>query len=156
MCVDPARRLIFAGMVNKKVIVAGLCKDVEATIGSTMEKLRETAALFADHRMIIYENNSQDNTKEMLQKIAGEKIIVKCEQFSNEELLQSGKMRTWNYQPYRVEMIANARNKVLDIIGTNDELKTFDYLLWIDLDFKDWDIAAIAKCFDREDWDAVT
>ncbi|MDQ3109205.1 MAG: hypothetical protein M3R17_04865 [Bacteroidota bacterium] len=112
--------------------------------------------MFSDYKIIIYENNSTDTTKEKLQKIAGEKVIVKCEQFSEEELLQSGTARTWNYQPFRVEMISNARNKVLDIIAADEGLKNSDYLIWIDLDFKDWDVNAIAKCFDTEDWDAIT
>ncbi len=143
-------------VVNKKVIIAGLCRNVEATIEKTLEKLRETAVLFSDHKIIIYENNSTDGTKEKLKKAANEKLVVKCEDFTYDEFLKNVKARTWNDQPYRGEMIANARNKVLDIIAADVSLADFDYLLWIDLDFTKWENDALVNCFANEDWDAIT
>lgn len=53
-------------MKGHKVIIMGLCRDVEKILPKTLGSLNELAIKFADYRIIIHENNSKDKTKDLL------------------------------------------------------------------------------------------
>ena len=67
-------------------------------------------------QLFIYENNSSDNTKKLLQDWASQdkRVHVKCEDFSKEFLLEQGYARTYDNLPCRMEAISTARNKLME------------------------------------------
>jgi len=69
-----------------------------------------------DLQLFIYENNSTDSTKKLLEDWAtvDKRVHVKCEDFSKEFLLEQGYARTYDNLPCRMESISAARNKLVE------------------------------------------
>ena len=67
-------------------------------------------------QVYIYENNSTDKTKKLLEDWAtvDKRVHVKCEDFSKEFLLEQGYARTYDNLPCRMESISTARNKLVE------------------------------------------
>ena len=61
-------------MIPHKIIVCGVVKNVEKYIQINIDNCIETGKLFEDYKIIIYENNSTDNTKNILSKYVDSKI----------------------------------------------------------------------------------
>ena len=69
-----------------------------------------------DLQLFIYENNSTDSTKKLLEDWAtvDKRVHVKCEVFSKEFLLEQGYARAYDNIPCRMESISTARNKLVE------------------------------------------
>jgi len=151
-------------VINKKVIICGVVKNVEKFIRNSIGISINTGELFEDYRIIIYENNSTDNTKEILKefKNGNEKIRIISETIDDEEIKRNSKI--WAYteitgsdHPCRMEQIANARNKVIDEIK-KPEYDEFTYIIMIDLDTNHLDPNGIIDSFNNRDlnsWDVI-
>jgi hypothetical protein len=103
------------------IIVCGVCKNVIGTlpvIRAAFEDLASKAGVPC--WAIFYENNSDDGTDAELMKWAAEapagQVQVQCDKFTREEELARGAARTYDNKPCRMEQIAHARNKLLDIL----------------------------------------
>lgn len=146
---------LFSTTIPDKVLICGVCKNVEKAIPNTIQSATELGAQFLDYRVIIYENNSTDQTQELFQEWAKKerRVIFLSESLSKKQLASQLKMKVLN----RTEMIARARNKVLDIVNQN-KYEDYKYVIWVDLDFLDpWDIKNIVDTilYPEQDWDAV-
>ncbi len=102
------------------IVLCGVCKNVASTlpvIRAAFEELVAKAGVPC--WAVFYENNSDDGTDAELLKWAAEaphQVIVKCEKFTREEELSRCVARTCDNQPCRMERIAFARNKLLDML----------------------------------------
>jgi len=105
---------------NNGIIVCGVCKNVASTlpvIRAAFEDLVSKAGVPC--WAVFYENNSDDGTDTELMKWAAEaphQVRVQCEKFTREEELSRCAARTYDNKPCRMEQIAHARNKLLDIL----------------------------------------
>ena len=102
------------------IIVCGVCKNVASTlpvIRAAFEDLANKAGVPC--WAIFYENNSDDGTDTELMKWAAEmpdQVQVQCDKFGKEEELSRCAARTYDNKPCRMEQIAHARNKLLDML----------------------------------------
>jgi hypothetical protein len=102
------------------IVVCGVCKNVAGTlpvIRAAFEDLASKAGVPC--WAVFYENNSDDGTDAELMKWAAEapeQVIVQCEKITREEQLARGVARTFDNKPCRMEQIAHARNKLLDML----------------------------------------
>ncbi len=132
----------------QKVLICGVCRNVESALQNTIDNITELGNKFADYAVIIYENNSTDNTAAILSKWSKENSHVICisEQLPKKDLPES-----------RPERIAKARNIVLKR-AKDPKYAGFDYLIMADLDFKTpWPIKEIVKTVNTEgSWDCVS
>ena len=102
------------------IVVCGVCKNVASTlpvIRAAFEDLVSKAGVPC--WAVFYENNSEDGTDAELMKWAAEapdQVIVQCEKITREEELARGVARTFDNKPCRMEQIAHARNKLLDML----------------------------------------
>ena len=92
---------------------------------------------FPDARVFVYENNSTDTTKQMLEMwtAMNNRVIVKCEDISDSVLKEHSIARTMFNEPCRMEAIAYARNRLMEMleetdIGTREE----DRIIMFDAD----------------------
>ncbi len=144
--------------VSGKVIICGVCKDVEKAIPYSIKNLETLGALFDDYAIFIYENNSSDRTAELLKdwETKNKKITITSEIVDDEILSETCFNKTIQNEFYRPERIARARNIVL-AQAMNPELDSFQYVIWVDLDFEHpFPFQAIIDTFYSQiKWDAV-
>ncbi len=135
--------------IQEKVVICGVCRNVEKAFSPTIASIEDLGSQFLDYRVVVYENNSTDQTKKRMKEWAkGDRRVL----FLSEQL-SSRSMKTSN----RCEKIARARNVVLDEVlrSCYDDYK---YVIWADLDFEThWDVASIVETilYPEQSWDAV-
>jgi hypothetical protein len=146
--------------INERVLICGVVKNCGDKINHNINLAIKTGEIFNDYKIIIYENNSTDNTKEELNKFTdNSKILIKSEDI---DLNDRNNFKLWAYtkitgsnHPCRIEMISNARNKVIDEINKS-EYNQFSYVFWIDFDAHGWDIYGIIDSFNKKNmWDVI-
>lgn len=137
------------------MLICGVCKDIEPAVPNTIQSIQELGKQFQDYRVLIYENNSKDQTKNLMQKWAekNDRVIFISETLSEKELISPIHKRKMR----RTEAIARARNQVMDHVRSScyDDYK---YVIWADLDFLDpWDVENIVDSIlnSQQEWDAI-
>ena len=105
------------------IILCGVCKNVASTLPVIRAAFEELVAKSGvPCKAVFYENNSEDGTDAELMKWASaapDQVIVQCERFTREEELSRCVARTYDNRPCRMEQIAHARNKLLDMLPGN-------------------------------------
>jgi len=152
--------LVFIGALHgasipEKVLICGIAKNVEKAIPNTIRSATELGSHFSDYRIIIYENNSSDQTKKLFRDWAKKdsRVLFHSEYLTKKKFEKTLSMGIKN----RTEMIARARNKVLDI-AMQKKFNSYKYVIWADLDFLErWDIENIVDTIlhPEQEWDAV-
>lgn len=152
-------------VINENVLICGVIKNAEKYISKNIDLAIETGKLFLNYQLIVYENNSTDETKNILKKYENnENIHIICEDISEEKIKQNSNILayteiTGSDHPCRIEQISNARNKVIDYINKHDNQKkfeTYSYVMWIDMDSEGWDLNGILDSFyKKNEWDVV-
>ena len=136
--------------INKKVIIAGCTKNSETYIQDRIIKLHEIGRYFDNYYIILYENDSSDNTKTILNNnknshfnyISETNII---ERISNKSV------------HLRVQILSYARNQLLQYVKSN--YSHYDLLIMIDLDniLENFNPKIILNAFNYGDnWAALT
>ena len=128
-------------MVN--VLFLGVVKNVESVIKNNINKVFFLMNKFAKSKLVIYENNSTDNTKNILKEFSeDERIVCIMEDFTDKQIKENSEI--WAYtkvtgsdHPCRIEQISNARNKVISEINKN-EYDEYDVVVWTDMDLLDF------------------
>jgi glycosyltransferase involved in cell wall biosynthesis len=148
----------FAAPVCEKVMICGVCQNIERELPATIKIAEEMGSLFEDYRIVVYENNSTDRTVPLLKEWQKKNPRVRliCENISQSELASQVVNLNGDGSFYRAEMIARARNIILDQVLT-DQYTEFPYLIWMDMDFRvPAHLEGLVEIFqtDRE-WDAV-
>lgn len=145
-------------VLPEKVLICGVCKDVESRLPRSIQIMEKIGALFTDYRIIVYENNSKDKTPSILKswKKRNSKVYVHSEKLSKVDLYKSSVNHSRKKGIYIAEAIAKARNKVLEIIE-DSQFDDYPYLIWIDMDFViEPDYGGITEIFCSDQaWDAV-
>jgi hypothetical protein len=133
-----------------KVIICGCARDVEKYLSKILIKIDDITKLFNDYYIIIYENDSKDNTQQILLDYK-KKHKNKCHMIIENNVN--------NKYPLRTHRLAHARNTILDYIYDNKLDKRFDYYLNMDLDDVNLnlDVNSIKRVLnDKLDWDVVS
>lgn len=141
--------------IEDKVLILGIGKNIEGSLSNTISSIEKLGSHFLDYQVIIYENNSTDETKKLLKKWAAKNTHVKvvCETISEGKIAKQTRMKIRN----RTEILAWARNRVLDI-AMESKFDSFKYVVWADLDFTiPWDVDNVVDTIlhPEQDWDAV-
>lgn len=130
-----------------KVVMLGCCKDVANYLHKNLMILELLGDQFLDYRMVIYENDSSDITRQILMEYKNERF--KCI-FENDIKIKE-----------RTERLAYIRNILLDNYYQIQETFHAEYMMMIDLDdrlFSGKIINSISSCFgfDVNQWDVLT
>ncbi len=144
-------------MLAEKVLICAVVKDVAAQIKNNIKHAIKTGLHFSQYHIIIYENNSQDNTKNILKQYTDKHISIISEDITDTELLQLQEQYNDFHKgkPTRIEQICFARNKVLQEINL-PKYNHFTHVIWIDMDAKSWSIEGILSSFEKKNiWDVV-
>lgn len=130
-----------------KVVMLGCCKDVANYLHKNLMILELLGNQFLDYRMIIYENDSSDITRQILMEYKNERFKFIFE--NNLDIKE------------RTERLAYIRNILLDHYHQIQESFQAEYMMMIDLDdrlFSGKIINSISSCFgfDVNQWDVLT
>lgn len=113
---------------NLNVLFCAACKDVAEYIERTLSLIHETGEMFKDYSVYLYENNSKDNTVDVIRQDNSNKVILETETLPNASYERSS---ISFYE--RCKLIARARNKYVDYINSNEG---YDYIFIFDTDLK--------------------
>lgn len=147
--------------INSDIIICGVVKDCCHKISTNINLAINTGELFNNYEIIIYENNSLDKTKQILQQFRLNKHInIISEDIDYETIKKNSKI--WSYKeitgsdhPCRIEQISNARNKVIDEMNKS-KYDNYSFVIWIDFDSNGWSLEGIVDSFNKKDtWDVV-
>jgi hypothetical protein len=148
-------------MISQNIIICGVVKNIGNKLKPNIDHAINTGKYFLNYKIVIYENNSTDNTKDILKLYSSNKNVkIISEDIDGIQLRENNKL--WAYteitgssHPCRSEHISNARNKLIDEIN-KPEYDIYNYLIIIDLDSNGWEINGILDSFNRKDnWDVI-
>lgn len=137
---------------NSTIVIGCILRDASKYLSSFCIRLSALVALFKNYQIVLYENDSNDDTLDLLRVI--EKRFphvdliterLKTPKFTNKGPMSRSMERTSN--------LALARNKVLDWV--RDHQPDLDYFAVVDADLVDWDLEGFVTTFSYEDWDMV-
>ena len=140
---------------EEKVLICGVIKNGEKGFGNVKKCAEELGNLFADYRVIVYENNSTDATKNLYHGWTqnNQKVI-----FISEDLTQDFLDNyTVKIGDYRTQFIARARNIVLEK-ALSCEFDDYAYHIMVDLDgIGPWPVSEIINTIENpeHEWDAI-
>jgi hypothetical protein len=132
-------------MKKYNVIFGGTCRNVGDNIEDVLQNIEKCAKKFNTHSVVIYENDSSDNTRELLQKHKKENYYYIFEDNVTDSR--------------RTKRIERGRNLVLDKVREINNGNRYNYLILLDLDDVNKNgefVDSIDTCFIREDWDVLT
>lgn len=144
-----------------KVLICGVCKNIEPFVQNTINNIEDLGSNFDDYHVVIYENNSIDNTKPFLTEWSqnNHRVTIISENLTEDQLSEGVLCFTWNNLPSRMELIAKARNKVLEVIR-EPRFDDYGFVVMADLDFQSmWPIDEVVKTLLSEGngkWDCVS
>ena len=133
-------------LIQKKIVICGTTRNSEQYLDSVFDNIYEINSNFYNYKIIIYENDSIDNTSTKLKKISD----------LDSNVLYINEAKIDLLYPLRTQRLEYIRNKLLKIAINN--FNNYDYLLIMDLDDVNStkDISStFLRIFDYEDdiWD---
>ena len=134
-------------MKNARVVICGLARNIVNYLPSTIQQIEQLANQFKDYRVVIYENDSIDNTQQKLLDWSREnsKVEILSEQLDDPI---NPMMRC----PSRGHRMARYRNIYRQHLA--DHYQNYDYGIVVDTDLPGgWSISGIANSFGHNQWD---
>ena len=135
-------------MISYNAIFAGTARNVEKYIQKNLDSIDKCGAKFKSYIVIIYENDSEDNTRN---------ILIKNFKHNYYYIFEDNIKN-----PNRTVRIANGRNLILDKVRKINSMSNnmYDYLIMLDLDDVNESgtfVNSIEECFkvDVEKWDGL-
>ena len=137
---------------NSKVLICGICRNVAKVLPQTIARIECLGNYFKDYHVFVYENDSTDNTRDILTQWQTNNNKVKI------------KFDTLNPPPFtdpkgedRRKYMAMARNKYLNYARGYNRKNPIDYLIIVDMDLMGgWSYDGVFNSLGQKDeWDVV-
>ena len=144
---------------NSSIIICGIVRDAEYGLANNIPVIKDLCKLFNNYQVIIYENNSLDHTKEILQDWMNsdeERVHCIIKDYNNAHVSSCHHNKIVNpfFSSERITKMATLRNQYLDYV--DKEGWNADYLIVVDLDVAQLYLDGIVNSFNRkEKWDAL-
>lgn len=138
-----------AAMAMSSVVIAGLARDIGRILPATIERTRRLCSLFADARVIVFENDSRDDTKRQLGRWAtsDQRVVAVSEDASDPP---SHGVRCLE----RARRMARYRTRCQQLVL--EHFPRFEFVIVVDFDAEGgWSTDGIANTFGHTDWDFV-
>lgn len=130
-----------------RVAVCGLARDLGHGVGTITAALEQITAMFGDHLVFLYENDSSDGTAAALATWAMGDARRSC-------LSETYGRPRWRSvrSGARGDDMARYRNKYADAVRAINA--GFDYVIVLDTDLAGWSLDGIASTIGLDHWDA--
>jgi len=139
------------------LIVCGIVRDCGKSLKRNIRTIMQLCRLAKDYHVVIYENDSADNSKQILQEWASrdKNIHVSLNTFGIITIPQNNNTVNPVYSKHRIEKMASYRNYYLEYIEKEKLLG--DYVIVVDLDVYKIYLQGIIQAFALDcEWDALT
>ena len=143
--------------MNKSIIVCSIVRNAGTCLRHNLPVMEALSREFYDFKMVIFENDSVDDTKEVLkhwQKVFGDKLEVISEDTMAGNTIPKPSEVSCNpfYSARRIGKMVNLRNQYMDYV----EKMSADFLMVVDLDIAGFSLDGILSSFNLGiQWDAV-
>lgn len=141
--IDSYKQKIDEGILfikDKNICITGLARNIETVLHNSLNHLSAICGLFNNCNVVIFENDSSDNTKNILQSWQRPNYYLISQNLKATHPTGSSKSLL------RTTALANYRNICKDYIINNIPNK-LDYIIVIDLDFRGIDINGLLNSF---------
>ena len=143
------------------IIICGIVRNAEKGLRRNIPVLKKVCAAFREYNIFVYENDSVDKTKQLLQeweKSDPSHVFISLNNSDSSKTIPSQK-ETGQVNPFfsqkRIQKMAMLRNRYMDFIEKNDWVA--DYLMVLDLDVARISLDGVLNSFHSGVvWDAVT
>ncbi len=138
----------YTQMKKRKLVIAGLARDVADTLANQMIRLEKIGKTFLDYRIIIFENNSVDETRSMIKKwINKNKHVELLECWEDQDChLPSNASKAFLLAQYRNRLL----NHIKHFYGDWDNLLVVDFNQHGPIS-----IDGLASSFSYKNWDMM-
>lgn len=145
---------------DKTIIFCGCIRDNAKELSTNIPTLEKICLYFKDYRIIIVENNSKDNSKDVLKEWAARNSKVIPLMFDFDESKYNVHKTPSEFSPFfaykRIAKLVDYRNIYMDYIAEKLDIVP-DYMTVMDYDLSEIDIDGFMTSFGVNfDWDAVT
>ena len=142
-------------MAQETVVFCGLIRNGASSLPLMMQKIEKTGKLFKDYKVVIFENDSVDDTRTLLKKWVQKNNhihLIECD-YSDCKIGHKPMYEYGIISHDRMEKMAFFRNYYLKEV--KEKYSDFDYMMVIDLDIKGpWSVDGIAHAVAQKEWDA--
>ena len=145
--------------ILKRIVIFGMVRDCGNAIRKNMKQIEQIASFFKDYRVVVFENNSKDNTKQVLKEWQrnNPKVIISLNDF-DEDKYKSIKPNAQYFKYFQLNKLQkyyDYRNLMMEFLE-NVPFEA-DFSMLVDLDIERIDVKGVLSSFGTEiDWDAVT
>ncbi len=146
-------------IANKRIVLCFLARDVEKQIQKNIDKVMIFVRGCKDYRIVVFENDSKDHTRQRLREWANKdkKVILLscCDEGVCDCKLQIEQIRDKNpISNNRISKMSMFRNKYLDYVLQH--FQDYDYMVVLDVDIRGGVYGdGYLTCFADDDWDAI-
>jgi glycosyltransferase involved in cell wall biosynthesis len=138
----------YESMKKAAIVICGITRDDAETLPLTIQRIEKTGGLFADYHVVIFENDSRDDTAAILRQWEEENAKV--------TILSESLRERPDLTENRFERLAYCRNRYLEHVENTSELDGSPYVMVVDMDLRGgWSADGIAASFAEMGWDAV-
>jgi hypothetical protein len=156
------QKLYNKGIINaskSQILICGIVRDCGKALQNNISAIEQICSHFKNYQIVIFENNSKDSTKNILQKWALKNPNVKVFINDFDESIYLNIPIPSSFYPSnskkRIQKMVNYRNLYMDYIQQN-HLQA-DFLCIVDLDVSKIDIKGVITSFGLEQkWDAIS
>lgn len=143
-----------------KIIICGIVRDCAKNLKRNISTINKFCHLAADYKVIIFENDSKDDTKKVLNQWSKTEpnIIITTNNYNTTRTIPKENSKI-SYNPYysksRIEKMSFYRNQYLDYI---EKYKlSADFIIVVDLDVAKINFTGIINSFGQErEWDSIS
>lgn len=144
---------------QRTVIICSMVRDCAAELKHNIPFMEAVAAGFKDSLTVVFENNSRDNTKQVLRdwSASNPKVIVSINDFDESQYrnIPVPQLYLQFFSKSRISKYTDYRNMLLDLVWSTGFES--DYLIMVDMDVAKIDVPGVLSTFESTlDWDAVT
>lgn len=144
---------------DKQVVFCGMVRDCATELKSNIGTIEQIGIFFKDYRIVVFENNSEDSTKDVLAEWSqsNEKVHVECNDF-DESHYKDIPLREGFYlsnSRRRIQKYVDYRNLYMEYL----DKMTFvaDFVVLVDYDVARIDIKGVISSFGTSlEWDVIT
>jgi len=142
---------------DSAIIICGIVRNCGMNLKKNIRTINRLCDLAKDYHVVIYENDSVDDTKQILTDWANERknVHISLNNFNTVTIPEKRSEVNPFFSIYRINKMASYRNNYLEYI--EKENLAGDYVIMVDLDVNKICINGIINSFAvHYEWDAIT